>query len=599
MLALASCLLLAVSLAGAAPATSGTAGAPGAAPADGPPPARGIVTVDEVRPGQEVTAWTVFEGTRIEPFRGRVLGVARNYFGPARHIVLVDFHEERVRHTGIVHGMSGSPVYLGDRVLGAVALVLSPFPKDAVAGITPIEYMLADAGDPAPAPATAAAAAVDVEPKGAVPDGALLRPIATPLVFSGVRPEVFAHYRSRFAAAGLEPVLGAGGADPSSPLGADDLKPGAPVAAVLARGDLSLDASGTVTWRDGKRIYAFGHPFLLQGRVRFPMAPAEVVTTLADQTFSYKVTNSAAPAGTVVLDRLAAIVGEVGPPPEMFPLTVRLNRPGGDVVSYRYQVAPNRWLGPAVAEMLLANSLAMRWRYDEEATYRLRGTIALAGRPPLLLADTYAVAPDPRSSSPFQIAADLGYALAVLNLSNLGGVDVTGIDLVFDTEERGRIDRLEGVFIDPERVRAGDSARIRVAVRGLEGSRRLVPASVPIPAWAAGQRLGLRVTDSLVLRLEASQAGSPLDRAADLDQLIDILSDRPRSDRFHVQLLSFTPDAVLHHKRLPSLPASVAEVLAHGGGPFRRLPRAVLWEGTLPADGVAVGNQELLIEVRP
>ena len=203
----------------------------------GAPKPKGIMRVADVRPGMDVIAWTVFTGRKVEPFHGVVLGVARNFFGPRRDVVLVDFDDERVRHTGIVHGMSGSPAYIGDKVLGAVALVLSPFPKDAVAGVTPLEYMLAEGDDipggpppagggTAPAPARGGARLM-ADPPNAIPATAALRPLAAPLVFSGLSPQVFARFRPDFEALGFTPVLGGGGSDPGSDLGPADLQPGA------------------------------------------------------------------------------------------------------------------------------------------------------------------------------------------------------------------------------------------------------------------------------------------------------------------------------------------------------------------------------------
>jgi hypothetical protein len=223
----------------------------------------------------------------------------------------------------------------------------------------------------------------------------------------------------------------------------------------------------------------------------------------------------------------------------------------------------------------------------------------MPGRPDLTLKETYAVAPDPRSTSPFALAADIGYVFAVLYTNPFAPVEVSSVDLKYDTVERGLIDRLEGVFVDPERVRAGELAEIRVAVRGFRGERRLVPVSVPIPPWAGGQRLALRVADSQTVRAEAVQAGTVTERASSLDQLIELLANRPRADRLYVQLLAFAPDSILYHKRLPSLPSSVVEVLERGSGPFRRLPRALVWEGTVESEGMAVGTQELILVVRP
>ena len=250
--------------------------AAGLRPAQAPAPA-GIFRVADVKPGMEVTAYTVFAGTTVEPFHGRVLGIAKNLMGPARDIVLVDFYEDRLRHTGIVHGMSGSPVYIGDRVLGALSLSLSPLPKDAIAGVTPLEYMLAEAdrepgGPPPPRRADGRRLPARRCP-GRIPRDTCSSRSARRWSSPASGPRSSQRFRADFAALGLEPMLAAGGTDPTLALGPDDLQPGARgLGGPRRRRPLARRHRHHHLARR-RPLFAFGHPFLLQGRVESPDGP--------------------------------------------------------------------------------------------------------------------------------------------------------------------------------------------------------------------------------------------------------------------------------------------------------------------------------------
>jgi len=561
----------------------------------GPPARPQVLPVADVRPGMEVTAWTIFAGDTIEPFHGRVVGVARGFRGPGRDVVLVEFLGERLRHTGIVHGMSGSPVYIGDRLLGALSLVLSPFPKDPIGGVTPFESMQADGLIDGGAPAHNRP---HTEPPGLLPGDALLQPLAPPLVVSGLPPAALALLRPALEAVGLRSVQAVGGAvGTAASDGPERLVAGAAAAAVLARGDASIAATGTITYRDGDRLSAFGHPFLGLGRVEFGLAPADIITTLADQTYSYKIANVGPIVGSVVLDRISGVTGLIGRTPRLVPLAVSVRAGDHSLASDRYEVIDDRRLTPVLVQLLTLGSLTGRRGYDLEATFHLRGRIQLADGLAVPLADAWTVASHPDSDAAITPIIELGMTLTELYLNPFERPRVIAIELEFELTDAA-IETLETIQVMTAPVAAGRETRARLVLRRQTGERRTLDVAIPIPRWAAGRALVVRVADKETLIMEASSIGSIADRTSRLAQLVTALGERARGDRIHVQLLGQGPGAAIRHHDAGSLPSSVERVLARDLGAYRQLPRRVLWQRTFPTDGTFVGVAEQTLEVR-
>src|SRR6266403_560712 len=276
-------------------------------------PSPAIMPLAQIHEGMRGTAYTVFEGTKPEPMDVEVLGVLRNVNGARGDLILVRLHGTKPEYTGVVAGMSGSPVYFDGKLAGALAFRIGEFSKEPIAGITPIERMLEiDADDQMPAPGPSPIAAVPSIPSrtsGPGESAALpvqgfsnyLKPIETPLVFSGFSEDTLRLYAPQFAAAGIMPVMGVGSSsDRKQP---EPIEPGSAVSAVLVRGDMDIAATCTVTYIDPQRLLACGHPLTQYGMVDMPMTKANVVATLASPYYAYKIVNTTDEVGTFVQDR--------------------------------------------------------------------------------------------------------------------------------------------------------------------------------------------------------------------------------------------------------------------------------------------------------
>jgi len=324
------------------------------------PASTALMSIDEVKPGMVGVGRTVFQGTDLQDFKVQILGVLKNVAAPKRNLILARLEGGPLAETGVIAGMSGSPVYIDGRLVGAVSYSIGAFPKEPIAGITPIGEMIdatADSSSPSPSTHRAGTDArlelpitpehltsalratydriamfadrpADVQaiglPSGTgVEMGALLRPIATPLVMSGMDRTTTDLVSSMFRDAGFTPVL-SGGASGDEPKSNAPPRPGDPVGVALLGGDGEMGASGTITHIDGDRLYAFGHPFFNFGPTAFPMTRAYVYASLPSLMSSFKIASLGDVIGTVKQDRATAIAGTLGKGPDVIPITITL-----------------------------------------------------------------------------------------------------------------------------------------------------------------------------------------------------------------------------------------------------------------------------------
>ncbi|MGB6811298.1 MAG: SpoIVB peptidase S55 domain-containing protein, partial [Candidatus Sulfotelmatobacter sp.] len=365
-----------------------------------------IITVNQIHAGMRGVAYTVFQGVKPEAMEVEVLGVLHNVNGPKGDIILVRLHGQKVEYTGVVAGMSGSPVYLDGKLAGALAFRIGEFSKEPIAGVTPIADMLEiSALDRSPAEdasavkpsVTAVAGKTGAPGEGfALPDSAdsagrdftnYLKPIETPLVFNGFSEEAIQLFAGQFASAGIVPVMGAGSV--SNDKQPEPLEPGSAVSAILVRGDMDIAATCSVTYVDPQRLLACGHPLLQFGSVDLPMNKAEVLATLASPLNAFKIVNTTESVGTFVQDRHTGIMGVFDRQPEMIPVTLSIHSSTGEK-QFHYEVLNNPKLTPVALMVTVFNALHGVNEFGEEITYRLAGSIGVKGFPDVMMRNMFA-----------------------------------------------------------------------------------------------------------------------------------------------------------------------------------------------------------------
>lgn len=603
------------------------------------PPAasQSVLPLDEVRAGMVGEGRTVFRGEEIETFGVEILGVLRNPF-PGRSIILARLSGGPLEHTGVIQGMSGSPVTVEGRLVGAVAYAF-PFSRDPICGITPFEEMVrfteerptdrAPGGgvggasrlslsfSPAGIPTlgrTPFSPAGDLGPPPENAGGSSWEshrpvPIRAPLSVGGLDPGVSDALGPLFRQLGME--LAPGGLAAATTAGAGSQtggngeppprpRPGSPIGATLIGGDLVLMAGGTVTHVDEAtgEVYAFGHPFVGLGPVAIPMQEARVEASIASLSNSFKISSAGRKLGVWRQDRVAGIRGELGARAPLIPLTVTVRGSRGGRREYRMELVEHDLLTPLLAYSGLMSVLSQEERLSGPQTVRLSARIGVAGGRTLTLEDVFASG---LGGSLEQASALVAAPVALLLGNPLERIPVRRVEVEASAREEARTATLTRAWIESSRIRPGESVTLHLATRDYRGEERVRTLPVPIPASAAGETLELLVADRAVAaaadRTEGA-AGPP----ARVEQIFRAIDQHRRQSRLYVRLLGTgRTAAVVGGAYLPSLPPSVRSVLSRdsSGGFTRSLSHSVLWEGRLDFDAAVTGTRRLTLEVEP
>ena len=568
---------------------------------------------DRIRPGMMGVGRTVFQGHVPEEFQVEFLGVLKNAIGPGQDMILCRLHGRNVERTGVIAGMSGSPVTLDGKLVGAISYRLGAFEKEAIAGITPIGDMLKAAelaGASSPAGADGRGERLLAEwadpPRDAAPGdsrgfpataGEML-PIATPLVFSGFPEDLVREVGPMFRARGLDPVQGGGG---TGSHGAEyPIEPGVPIAVALMSGDLSLAATGTLTHVEGNRVWAFGHPFLDTGAVRLPMLRAEIVVTYPSAMGSFKISNATTPMGTLLQDRLTCVQGELGPPPPMLPVTVTYRSPAGER-RLSYEVVHDRVLTPLLLGVAIQASLQRILEYSAAATFRTELRVETAGHPPLLYASVESDPGGPQSGAPAEVARDMATVFNALYSNRFETPQVRSVHLRVDAVPEARLARIGEVSVTPASVRAGDLLTIRASLQPYRGEPFLREFRVRVPADTP--KGPLLITVSSARNLNTAESGLMQRRflgAAGLDEVIRFINGLRSDDAIYLQVARRSLGAVVQGETLPSLPLSMTFTLGSSRYAAEEYPAPDLpvLEDSQPTDFVLTGGRRTSIQVR-
>lgn len=588
------------------------------------PAATERMPLGEVRPGMIGVGITVFDGSAREEFTVHILGVLRNVMGPRRNIIVARLEGGPLAETGVLQGMSGSPVYIDDRLVGAVSYSLGFFPKEPIAGLTPIEEMVES--DSAPAsmarrqpvalqlPVTqdslrdlvrqafrrvqpfaaqpSKVQAVGLNPTEAGRLGTLLRPIATPLALSGFVSELHDLWESEFNGRGF--VTTVGGSAVEQEMSDPRLQPGDSVGASLIRGDFAMTGTGTVTMVENDRVYAFGHPFYNLGPVRFPMTRASITTLLPSLAISSKIAAIGHTLGTFDQDRSTGIFGTLGPGPKMVPIKIALESAERNLrQTFKFEIVDNPLFTPLLTYVSVLNTF-YSWTQEVGATtYLVKGRAQVQNRADVLFHDIYT-----GTDASISAAAAIAAPLVALFANDFAPVTLNSLDITITSIEEPRTATLQRVWLDASRLRAGDTVPLKVLSRTYRGADFLETVMVEIPPNASG-RLQILVSDAIQLTQREQQQGRTPGTAQSLDQMIQALNDVRRNNRLYVRLLQPTPGAVVNGETLPSLPFSVLAVLEgdRSGGGLVRLLEATLGEWQIQTDFAISGSRLLTIDV--
>ncbi len=590
---------------------------------DGPPPSTGgFFPLSQVRAGMQGTAWTVFKGSKPEAMDIEILGVLRGARGPGHDMILVQLHGAHAEYTGVVEGMSGSPVYIGNKLLGALAYRIGQFSKDPIAGVTPIEQMLEVRDLPVkdpdreknknelavlPSQGTGTQASEMALSSLARPTPEMtFQTMETPLVMSGFGPEAIRLWQQKMAGTSLEQVA-AGGMGASSEDDATGgalltaaqagVVPGSAVSAQLVRGDVEISATCTVTYIDPKQLLACGHTVLQAGTVSLPMTTANVVTTLASPLNAFKIINTGATIGAFTEDRDAAIRGVLGTRAHMIPMHVTVDGPQIKR-KINVEILDMPALTPQAMEVVLFQSLMQANDASAATSYHLTGNIDIEDHSPTAI-DVWSAAGD-GLPAPMQAALAAGERFTQLYSNGTRQSSVQAIDLHVEAIPRRLGVELEAArLVSNDTVHAGAKIVLEATIRPWEQPARNVRIPVTLPSRLASGNIRLLVSDAGTLDRTMSPPALPTHHP-DLEAVLAQARQQHSGDRIYISLLVPETQAAVSGQTLTSLPLSMANALE----PKRSAQEAGLngesavVVGDAPAGGVLSGFQVINLHIQ-
>ncbi len=537
---------------------------------------------------------TVFLGTKVEDFNVEILGVLENA-GPKQNIILARLSGGPLEKTGVMQGMSGSPVYIDGRLVGAVALSF-PYSKEPIAGIRPIEEMLRQTVPPAPETARANPFAYSAElpVRASVQAGSeRLIEISTPLWLGGFTRATLDHFAPQLRAAGLEPAQGAsgGGSRQASTPAPGKLEPGSMISVQLVTGDLSAGADGTVTLVDGDRIYAFGHRFLGAGETSLPFARAEVVTLLASINSSFKISTAHEWLGAILNDYSTAVTGRIGERAPMIPVSVHVRGVGGER-RYRFEMVRDRLLTPLLSQMAVFSMIDATERSSGQSTIEASCRIELNGAPDVQFENAWTA----ETGTAQAVAAALAAPVAAITTSGFNALNVRAINIEINVANDHRELRLDSVWTSRREVHPGDSFEVFARFVGESGFELEQSATYVVPSGAPTGMLNVSVADGPTANVAEYRQflGVPPRNPV---QLVDFLNGLRTSRKAYVRLWRAAPTWTAQGETLPAPTASMALLLARST--LIQTPGAKVAELELPGgDFVFTGSKTVQIEVK-
>jgi hypothetical protein len=605
------------------------AGAKRAIVPDGPPPP--LLKLADVRPGMVGEALTVFHGTKPEPFKVRVVAVLKQFL-PKQDVILVRAEDPRVEHSGIVAGMSGSPVYVDGKLMGAIAYAWS-FSKDPLGGVTPIESMLAERARPrrktplemaagdgdarsggsasfadaisgnadstfgggSAQPGFALPGSVDARPApgtnvfGAAGEGRLVR-ASVPLSVSGFTTRAVNEIGEMLGPMGLVPMQAGGGRvlPKDGKIEPGRVEPGSAIGVELVRGDMSMVGTGTVTYVDGSTVLAFGHPMFGIGESYLPLVDSEIHSFMPSLAQSFKMSSPLHEIGVLVQDRQSCIIGNLDGRTSMMPVDVRVTGPEGKTRAFHAEVARNRRLTPTLASMVVANAISEAEPDVTDVIATVNGKLDIHGRGTLSLSDQIFSS---EGVSGRQLGGARGLrALGELMFNPFEPVIVDKMDVEVRVEQKRDVAEIVGVALPTETVRAGDTVPVRVTLRPFAGREYVETVPVKIPAAVAGQAVHIEAASGTIAHPDAAPAET-------LSGYIDNLRKYYTAGNIVVSVQTPDEGAAVHGHLVANLPASAMDTLRAANQTRRAETYRVAERTVFPSKRLVAGRQELTVAV--
>jgi hypothetical protein len=575
--------------------------------------------MEDLRPGMKGVGKTCYQGDKPEEFQAEILGVLHGV-NPGSNAVLARLSGNMLDKTGVFEGMSGSPVFIDGKLLGAVAFSFS-FAKEAIGGITPIQEIVnAFEGTEAPSGTRTMLKkstlwnyrlAPPLSPDLSKPQqaasvfgGHALIPIATPLSLSGLDIRTMQMFAPQLRAFGMSFLQGAGGASvqsaakPAKETENAPLEPGSNIVVSLIRGDLDVSAGGTVTYVDGNRLYAFGHNMFQLGFTELPMHKARAIMVFPSLESSFKILETGDLAGTIRQDRGSGILGIIGEMPRMIPLKIQLAGSRGVTKEFKYVLARDSFLTPLLVNMTVYNTIISSERAQGSVTLKITGKINIRNEQPIEIDSRFSSDSSAANSASLAVAAPINY-LMTAGYKNL---DLERIDLEISAQESDQSAILDSIRLSRAEVKAGETLNLEISYTKANGEMLQDSYPLKIPENITPGILNLMVADGTeLMSLDEQEEGNSL-IPRDLTQLIRFINNIRKNDHLYLRLYRQAPGLAIKGEGLPGLPPSKLSIIRseRKTGALIPINTSTLLEYELPVtDYMASGLKILQLTVKP
>lgn len=575
-----------------------------------------ILPLDQVKAGMKGKGRTVFQGNRIEEFDVEIIGVLKNV-EPKKSIILARLKGGILDEAGVISGMSGSPVYVDGKLIGAVAYSYGTFVKEPIAGITPIEEMMSISEKRKKGPVFSPQVPVKkhltldelfmlnknffLSKAVFHSEGRALKPLNIPLVFSGFSSYAFEQSRSFFSNLGFNPVMSAFSGQSLETISPPDLtlREGGPVAIQLVSGDLDISAVGTVTYIDGSKVLAFGHPLYNLGAVDYAMTKAKVITVVPSLMSSFKLAVSDSLVGKFTQDRSSGLLGELGKIPRLVPVNIRIMDSDGELKEYKIKVVNDKILTPVLLNVSLGGIVTTEERAIGDLSLGLLGNIYLENGMNIRLDDLFSGQFDASVVSLSSLIAGVVYFLTNNEFEELG---IHRIDLNIQAFEEVKFSFLEKVWLSKYEASPGERIDVKIDYRTFRGESQREEGSIQVPNLPPGSEFQIVVADAASMaKIEMSQYRTATFVPRNLSQLVRMLNNLRKNNRIYIKMIASKPGIFLRGEEMSNLPPSMRSMFASpraAASSPTELTRSTLMEYQLPIPYVFRGEAVIPVKIK-
>ena len=536
-----------------------------------------LLPLDQVKAGMKGKGRSAFKGDQVEEFDVEIIGVLTNV-GPNRNIILAKLKGGMLGETGVISGMSGSPVYIDGKLIGAIAYSIGSFVKEPIAGITPITEMISiseerhqDSTYSPQVPVKKYLALSELfdlskeifHPRASfLSEGKALTPLSVPLVFSGFSSSVFEQSKPYFSGLGFVPVMGGSSVQAAEKISPPDLtlQEGGPVAIQLVSGDLDISGVGTVTYIDGNNVLAFGHSLYNLGAVDYAMAKAKILTVVPSLMSSFKMAVADNLIGKFTQDRVSGLWGELGKVPQLIPVNIKMMKPNGEIKEVKLKVVKDKILTPFLINVSMGNVLTTEERTIGDLSLGLLGNIYLENGMSVRLEDLFSGQFDASVVDLSSLLTAVVYFLTNNEFEELG---IHRIDVGVRAFEEVKFSNLEKVWLDRYEGLPGESINVEINYRTFGGEIHTEKGSIIIPNLPAGSEFQLVIADAATMgQIEMSQYRVTSFVPRSLSQLIRMLSNLRKNNRIYIKIIASKPGIFLKGEEMPNLPVTMKSMFA-------------------------------------